>query len=63
MPSQMMNSGARITRGTAFSMAITGSSSSAISGTSAATNPSRAPAINPSASPSSAAPKVACRWS
>src|SRR5215469_16890301 len=34
MPSQMTNSGARITRGTALSKVITGSSSSAINGTS-----------------------------
>ena len=43
MPSQMTNSGARITRGMALSSVITGSSSSATSGTSAPTMPSTMP--------------------
>ena len=61
MPSQITNSGARITRGMALSNVITGSSSSATSGTSAATTPSTMPTAMPSASPPSAAVKVASR--
>ena len=61
MPSQITNSGARITRGTALSNSITGSSSSATSGMSAANTPSSTPTTIPSARPTSAAVKVASR--
>ena len=61
MPSQITNSGARITRGMALSTLITGSSSSATRGMSAAATPSRTPTTMPSARPPSAAEKVASR--
>ena len=59
IPNQMMNSGARITRGMALRRIITGSSTSASGGIIAAAKPSAAPMTSPPASPSSAAVKVA----
>src|SRR5262249_24762783 len=61
IPSQITNSGARITRGTALRSVITGSSSSATAGSSAARTPSTMPTTMPSASPPSAAVNVASR--
>jgi hypothetical protein len=59
MPSQITNSGARMTRGMALSSVITGSISSATSGTSAAITPSTIPIAMPSARPTRAAVNVA----
>src|SRR5215472_14608472 len=61
IPSQITNSGARITRGMALRMVITGSSSSATKRTCAATTPSTTPTAMPSARPPSAAVNVASR--
>ena len=62
MPSQMTNSGARMTRGMALSRIMTGSSSSASTGSRAAANPSAMPMVRPMARPASAAVAVAPRW-
>jgi len=61
MPSQITNSGARMTRGMALSRTMTGSSRSAAHGDSAAAKPSTTPRSRPPTRPTSAATNVASR--